>query len=169
MGRSKPFDKSIPTQRVLYDSEILPPVFSEADMTVTNLTTKQEDEFYSKDLNNRIKDNIKYIERMIKEGDLKRPESATSRINPSKPRVKRFNTELANKVPLSKEIEKKYKLHTILQRNKILCDRFKGMKGDNENKNHLNSNQIVYDNSKYIGKRNKVSVYLSEWVRFCVG
>lgn len=114
-------------------------------------STKAEDEEYTKSIREHINNNISHIEKMIKKGDMRRPESAISSTKTNSKKssfVKKFNTQLTNRVPLRKEIAKKYNIHVILKRNKDLCTRMKGMKQVVEGQ--ATQNQATYDNTKFI-------------------
>lgn len=120
----------------------------------THVSTRQEDELYTKSIRDDINEKVHHIDRMLKASEIfKRPESMKSRpqsASSAKTINLKFNKSLSNRIPLRKEIEKKYKMKVILDRNKNLTQRMKEMKGALDEKNQNSQNHVTYDNTNYI-------------------
>lgn len=119
----------------------------------SQMSNRYEDEMATRRVRQNIDTNIRHIDKMLKEGELlRRPDSGISRsqLSSPKPKVEKFSQNLTNRVPLRKEIEKKYNMKVILNRNKNLTERMKQMRSSLEEKAQISHNQVAYDNAKYI-------------------
>ena len=116
------------------------------------ITSKQEDVNHTKTVRSSINENIKHIDMLLKKGKImERQASAMSRSRSSnleRPTIR--ITETARRVPLRKEIEKKYKMSGMLKINRDLDQRMKIMKHTLDEKTQNSTNQVTYENFKYI-------------------
>lgn len=127
---------------------------SPTNRSVIQTTSKQEDEQYTKLVKKNIDANVKHIDLLLKQGkNMRRPIGETGRSQSSdrqREGVKKFNSELTNRIPLRKDVEKKYNIHTIVHRYRDLSNRMKQMKSVLGDKTQNSTTQIAYDNFKYV-------------------
>ena len=114
-------------------------------------TTRLEDELNNKRIKTNINRNVGNIEKMLKDNDTRRPESATSKLTNTlaKEPVKKFNRQLSNRIPLRHQVAKKYDMSTLLKRNRDLSQRMKSAKFSASSSKLPNPHQVAYDNTQY--------------------